>query len=550
MSYLVLARKYRPQTFDEVLGQESITRILKNAITQDRVAHAFLFSGPRGVGKTTMARILAKSLNCQSYDEPTTEPCGTCGACTDIAASSAVDVLEIDGASNTGVDNIRELRETVRYMPASHRYKIYIVDEVHMLSVAAFNALLKTLEEPPPHVKFMFATTEPHKLPATILSRCQRYDFHRVPLTTIIDHLRNICEKEGVSLPDGALAVIAREAEGSVRDSLSLLDQVTSFGGEDLSEEDVLRILGVVDRTTVSSICSAVLARDPESALEALSRSDEVGHDIKQLSKELLRWFRNLVVIKIAKEPDRLVDLPDHELEQMRGIAAEHSLETIERLFDMLARFDEELARAGRPGMLLEMTLVKMALMPPLVPVSELVARLEELEHGLHSGGFVPPAEGNSSQGGPLFSGTPSAAASQGPGGGDAKADSCGEDATWDDFLAFVEKNDGKIHGFLAKGRFAGRSGREWRLNFPANSPIMERLKGNRNSGAIAGLMKKCFGDGHRLVIGEDVDAGPAAPKTNQYKEEQDKRQEAMEDQVVHYLLEKLGGDIEEIKIK
>jgi len=549
LSYLVLARKWRPQTFAEILGQEAVVQTIQNAIKQNRVAHAFLFSGPRGVGKTTLARVLSKALNCQSFDQPTITPCGHCSACVEITAGSAVDVLEIDGASNTSVDNVRELRETVRYMPASCRTKIYIIDEVHMLSQSAFNALLKTLEEPPSHVVFMFATTEAHKIPATILSRCQRYEFHRVGAPLLVTHLENICGQEGIRLPEGSLRVIAREAEGSVRDALSLLDQVTSFGTEGLSEDEVLRILGVVDRTLVSAICKAVLEGDAAAALDELARADESGHDMKQLARELTRWFRNLMVVKLAKDPERLLDVPDQELGLLKEAAASRNLETVERHFDQLARLGEELGRAGAPRLMMEMTLVRMALTPPLVPMEELIARMGELEERLRQGAPESAPAAKAQPAGaeaPLFSSEPAKAApaAQPETGGTESA------LTWEGFMGFVEKKDQKLHALLAAGVFSGLSGREWRLSFPAGHFLLERLKGERNAARVKELMTECFGEGHRLVITEDTAPAAGPPRANRLQEEDKRRREAMDDPLIQALQNKLGGEIEEIKTK
>ncbi len=281
MSYLVLARKYRPQTFEEIVGQEHVTRTLANAFAKGRVHHAFLFCGARGVGKTTAARVLAKALCCEHG--PSSTPCGTCDACRTIADGTAVDYFEIDGASNNGVDDIRELRDGVRYQPAQLRRKIYVIDEVHMLSVAAFNALLKTLEEPPPHVTFIFATTEVHKIPVTILSRCQRYDFKLVPSSMLRAHVTGILEKEGIAAEPGAVALVAREAGGSVRDALSLLDQVIAYtGAETISEARAADVLGVADRGLLGALLEAVLGHDARGALvavdSALSRGVDVSH--------------------------------------------------------------------------------------------------------------------------------------------------------------------------------------------------------------------------------------------------------------------------------
>src|SRR5688572_2626787 len=261
MSYLVLARKYRPQTFSEVVGQEHVTRTLSNAFASGRVHHAFLFCGPRGCGKTTLARIVGKALNCEATDRPSAEPCGTCGACASINAGNAIDYQEMDGASNRGIDAIRELTDAVRYQPAILRKKVYVIDEVHMLTTEAFNALLKTLEEPPPHVTFVLATTEPHKLPNTILSRCQRYDFKLVPASRLAQHLQSIFAAEAISAEPGAVSLIVRESGGSVRDALSLADQVISYvGAAPVSEAQVAEVLGVADRALTRRLVGALAA--------------------------------------------------------------------------------------------------------------------------------------------------------------------------------------------------------------------------------------------------------------------------------------------------
>ena len=313
MSYLVLARKYRPQTFDEVVCQEHVTQTLTNAIGMGRVPHAVLFCGPRGTGKTTVARILAKAMNC--IEGPTKSPCNTCGSCVEITQGNAVDVFEIDGASNNSVEQIRELRENIKYMPAHCRYKIYIIDEVHMLSTAAFNALLKTLEEPPPHILFIFATTEPHKIPLTILSRCQRHDFKRVDSRSIAGHLKTLCFKEGFNIDEESLHTLSREAGGSMRDALSLLDQVIACSEGRLGTEQVMDILGIIDHRRLFDISNAIFQDDIPKVLDILDEIYDRGHDVKKLYSDILAHFRNLIVVKMGKSVEKLVDLPRHEID-------------------------------------------------------------------------------------------------------------------------------------------------------------------------------------------------------------------------------------------
>ena len=309
MSYLVLARKYRPTDFDNVIGQSHITDILKSAIESDRLAHAYLFCGPRGIGKTSCARILAKALNCQ--EGPTVKPCNTCAVCADITKGNSFDVLEIDGASNRGIDEIRALRENVKFAPNYSRYKVYIVDEVHMLTTEAFNALLKTLEEPPPHVKFIFATTEPNKLPATIISRCQRFDFKRISVQTTLTLLTEISKKEKVNIAQEALFAIARASKGSLRDALSILDQISALNDRTIGAEDVFSMLGIVETDLLFRLVDALGQKDCIEALKILESITEKGKDIRQMGRDLIEHFRHLMVIKIGgKSLGKLIDYP------------------------------------------------------------------------------------------------------------------------------------------------------------------------------------------------------------------------------------------------
>ena len=397
MAYLVLARKYRPTLFADLVGQEHIVRTLDNAIALDRVHHAFLFTGARGVGKTTTARVFARALNCTKG--PTTTPCGECGPCRDILAGSAPDVLEIDGASHTGVDHVRDLLESVRYLPASGRYKIYVIDEVHMLSTAAFNALLKTLEEPPPHVKFVFATTEPHKIPITILSRCQRFDFRRVSVAKLVAHLRRILEQENVILGSGALTAVARQAEGSVRDALSLLDQVLSYGGATPDDSQVLEALGVIDGQTVFALCDALLARDAAAMLRVVSEVDARGHDLSELAAHLAEHLRDAAVVKSVQTlTPEFLDRSSGEIESIKAQAELRSQTDLQQLFVHVLQVAQDVARSSMPRISLEMGLLRLFEMTPTADLSTLVARLDSL-----LGNVPPPGPGAPA---PVTSGT------------------------------------------------------------------------------------------------------------------------------------------------
>lgn len=402
MSYLVLARKYRPQSFQDLIGQEHVTTTLANAIAQNRVAHAFLFTGVRGVGKTTSARILAKCLNCLGEDGkatgPTATPCQKCAACVEIAAGVDMDVQEIDAASYNGVDEVRRLQEGLAFRPARDRFKIYIVDEVHMLSNAAWNAFLKTLEEPPPHVKFIFATTEVHKVPVTILSRCQRYDFKLVSAKQIGARLKDVIGRETLQADDGAVSILAREAAGSMRDAMSLLDQVIAFGSTKISAEDVAKVLGVADREILGKLAGAVLGGDPAGALEVLDAVSRQGFDLVHVCRDLLRHLRNIIVAKVCTDTQarELLDLADEEVADVMALAAKHEVDDLTRLFSGLSKGFDEIVKSGQVRSALEITLVRLARRPPLLPLDELLVRLGDLEKRLASGAPPPPRGGGS----------------------------------------------------------------------------------------------------------------------------------------------------------
>lgn len=387
MAYLVLARKYRPQTFEDVVKQDHVTLTLKNAIASNRMAHAVLFSGPRGTGKTTVARILAKAMNCEKGPAPV--PCNNCKSCRDITSSGAVDVYEIDGASNNGVEQVRELRDNIKYMPAYSRYKIYIIDEVHMLSTAAFNALLKTLEEPPAHVLFIFATTEPHKIPLTILSRCRRHDFRRISIEAITDHLETICKKENFDIEKESLNLMAREAGGCMRDALSLLDQVMTCSEGGLVRDQILNIMGVIDRKLIFDLTDGILAADVPEILVVLDEIYDRGQDMKKLYSDLLEHFRNLLVVKLAKNLDKLVDVPKHEMKMMADQVSRVTPSHVAQLFDILFREEPTMRFSAQPKMALEMALIRMCQIKPVLSIDEVIEKLDSLKNAVDSGSAI-----------------------------------------------------------------------------------------------------------------------------------------------------------------
>ncbi len=368
MSYLVLARKWRPQIFEDLVGQKPIARILKNAIAQNKVAHAYVFSGPRGVGKTTTARILAKALNC--IEGPTPEPCGKCQSCIEIADGSSMDVSEIDGASNTGVDNIRDLRERVRYAPSGSRYKVYIIDEAHMLSTSAFNALLKTLEEPPPHVIFVLATTEPKKIPSTVLSRCQHLPFRRILSQKIKERLKFISETDGIKITDSALEMISRASDGSMRDSLTILDQVASFS-ENITESDIKDLLGITDVKTLLQISSSIIEGDRKGIINIISELTNTGTDLKIFTKDLLQFIRNLLIAKITDETENVVDLSEEEAVAINKLKNKTSEEHMAVILSEMIKAEPWIRSAFYPRVAIEMTLIRLSMLSHLKSVNE-----------------------------------------------------------------------------------------------------------------------------------------------------------------------------------
>ena len=382
MSYLVLARKWRPQKFDDVIGQPHVARTLQNAVTSGRIAHAYLFTGARGVGKTSVARILAKALNCERG--ASAHPCNECSNCREVTQGNAIDVLEIDGASNRGIDSIRELRETVRYRPAKGRYKIYIIDEVHMLTSEAFNALLKTLEEPPERVVFIFATTEPHKIPATILSRCQRFDFRRIPTSMLVKHLLNIAAQEKMELSESVIYSIAREADGSMRDAQSLLEQLLAFSGDGMDDTEILDILGVVDRQSVHKVGHAILTGDVRACLEAVEDLYRRGTDSKRFCRQLCDHFRNLLFFSMdgAREEGGAlwIDLPEEEREALREEAELTSPESLYLYFQMVIKGEDEIRRSSMPRAALEMMLLRLTQLPRLESLDALLHKLSSFD--------------------------------------------------------------------------------------------------------------------------------------------------------------------------
>ncbi len=373
MSYLVLARKWRPQTFDDLIGQEPVCRILKNAIKQNKVSHAYIFSGPRGVGKTSAARILSKALNCETG--PTDNPCGNCLSCRSVSSGSGVDVIEIDAASNTGVENIRDLRERVKYAPSFGSYKIYIIDEAHMLSTSAFNAFLKTLEEPPAHIVFVLATTEPRKIPLTVLSRCQHFSFKRISHSKIRERLEFISKSEGMKVSASAIELIARAADGSMRDSLTILDQLLSFSNE-ITESDVKDLFGFTDVEILSHLVSAVIDGDRRIIIGIISRLTDSGADMKIITRDLLLFIRKLLILKITREEEDTIDFTEKELKELNLLGHKTSEEHIALLFSELLKAEPYIRNAYYPRAAFEIALIKLSLLSHFKSIDEAIRHI------------------------------------------------------------------------------------------------------------------------------------------------------------------------------
>jgi len=360
LDYQVSARKYRPGTFDDVIGQPHVVQTLVNSVTTKRIAQAYLFSGTRGVGKTTVARILAKALNCEQG--PTGKPCGTCSNCLEIAQGTSVDVMEIDGASNTSVDDVREIRENVKFAAFRGKYRVYIIDEVHMLSNSAFNALLKTLEEPPPHVVFIFATTEIHKIPATILSRCQHYNFRRIARTEIIERLRHVVDQDKIVIEERSLMALARASEGSMRDGLSLLDQAVAFGGKTIVHTDLEALLGAVPQELVRAMIQAITAQESAAALRVLAQLLDQGHDLRAYCAEVVEYLRNMLVVSVVTSPQAwqgLIEASAEDLAQMAADARSFSPELLQELFAIFTQAEDSLRLSAHPRFVLETAAVR-----------------------------------------------------------------------------------------------------------------------------------------------------------------------------------------------
>ncbi|MCP4371779.1 MAG: DNA polymerase III subunit gamma/tau [Deltaproteobacteria bacterium] len=563
MSYLVLARKYRPQTFEEVVGQGHITRTLANAISTDRVAHAILFSGPRGTGKTTVARILAKTMNCKRGSAPI--PCNECRSCNEITLGRAVDVFEIDGASNNSVDQIRELRENVRYMPAHSLYKVYIIDEVHMLSTSAFNALLKTLEEPPSHVMFIFATTEPNKIPTTILSRCQKYDFRRISLESMSKRMSFICSKERIDIEDESLELIAREADGSMRDALSLLDQVMACLEGTITKDRIVDILGVIDRKNLFAISSAILSKNIPLILDILDDIYTHGHDMKKLYSDLTEHFRNLLVVKMGKKINKLVDLPAHEIDlmidQVNNISEVYFNQVLNILFD-----EEETIRfSAQPKIALEMAFIKMFQIKPALSIDELIDKLDTLKRetlpvqkkelfetqarfGYGKNKIEPELkpQGNKEKQPDTPDRQQDIKGSKSPESDTISNSSYDLDSTWQQLFEIILKNHPSLAANLAKCTLKSLADDSLEIEVNGNVFNAQMVRRSKNMTILEKICKDFFSKNMKIIITEKIDS----KNTRDKKERNNQlKKKALSHPLITDALEVFNGNVVDVKI-
>ena len=502
MSYEVFARKYRPQTFDDLVGQTHVSRTLKNAVAQNRLAHAYLFVGPRGVGKTSTARILAKSLNC--VKGPTVTPCGVCDNCREIAAGNSLDVIEIDGASNNSVEDVRQLRDNVRYAPAKGRYKIYLIDEVHMLSQAAFNALLKTLEEPPPHVKFIFATTEPQKVLPTILSRCQRFDLHRIPANLIAQHLQFIAGKEKITLEPAAAHAIARGAEGGLRDAESMLDQLVAFCGEKIGENDVLNVFGFTSEQTVADLTGQILRGETPGALDLLYQQSESGKDMMRLMADLIAYLRDLLVFKA--KPDALKEDVDPDVQ--KSLATHAELIATDRLLELIDQFaaaESRMKWVPNKKLHFEVAIIKAIQSLGQATLDEVIEKLGELGDGkavVGSGdaGYDKPDSARVTESPPKYKAEPN-----------ADVDPA---RLWELLTAKIPSQKAFLRSSAAAAHVLGIEGRNFQLGFsPDDKATMEFLGTQANRKFLESLLHEITGKdlSVKLSVHDDLPSKHAA---------------------------------------
>lgn len=557
MSYQVLARKWRPQTFEEVVGQKHVSQTLKNAIKQGKIAHAFLFTGERGVGKTSLARILAKALNCHSTPQPTDVPCNTCPSCVEITTGCSMDVLEIDGASNTGVDDVRILRENVRYKPARDRYKIYIIDEVHMLSKPAFNALLKTLEEPPPHTVFMFATTEPEKIPDTIISRCLRFDLKRIAIQEIIIHLERLLKAEQIHISKRGLFLIARAAEGSMRDAQSLLDRILAYCHDEIKDTDIEELLGRVDRSYLYKITEAIAAKNPVACLTIFNTVYESGFDLRQFYYAYLEHLRDLMVVKVSNGPVSWMDMPENELAEVVRLAQTLSIEHLQRIFRLWFTAESDINQSPLPKVALEMCLLEMIHAQQSIPIEEVLEKLEALQQNfigtsaMTGQTWQPPSKAPVPELKPVAKKNPAVSGCSTSAGADEscvqeqeekasqKSDAAG-------FLEFVRQRDVPLASKLEQGSIRLQGEAELIIELPAF--FLETIRERETENKIKKLCEEFFKKAMAIKVVPVKKAHLHKESRTPNLDRKKKVHDALHNPLIQKLVETFDGKIVEIK--
>jgi DNA polymerase-3 subunit gamma/tau len=558
MPYVVLARRGRPQLFASVVGQEHVTQTLLNAINSGRIAHAYLFTGPRGVGKTTVARLFAKAVNCKTKEQ--SEPCNKCSICTEISSGRSIDVIEIDAASNRGIDEIRELRENVKFAPVSTEYKVYIIDEAHMLTIEAFNALLKTLEEPPHHVIFILATTEPLKIPATILSRCQRFDFLRLTRIEIIDRLDKLLKQDGLSVDEEVLSLIAENADGALRDAESILDQALSFSNGELKIEEISRFLGLGSYQLLDSLMENIIKNDGAKSLEALDALANHGADMPQCLKKLVSYFRDLMIHKI--NPD-LIDISESRLQRLSELSKSISVERIMKIVRILTQTESDIKQFGYERLNFELALVRLTrLTDDSIPLAKVLGKLQEIETKLHSGIFALPDTN-------LATGIKtSAVAAESGSSGDSAMTASTEIIESGDELSELKESDPlstkwtyiqnkikgkcspKLHAILKEANIISVDDSTLTIDFePKFKYHREELEDSNSKKQIESALSEVMGKAMKLVVSSlKVSSNESSPVEEAPSTQKDMRQDAMQDEFVKLVLDVFNGRIIEVR--
>lgn len=563
MSYLVLARKYRPQTFEDVVAQKHITSTLQNAIKQKRFSHAYLFTGTRGTGKTTTARLLAKALNCEKG--PTPIPCNECEHCKQITTCSSLDVIEIDAASNTGVDNIRDLRESISYTPASSRYKVYIIDEIHRLSGNAFDALLKTLEEPPAHVIFIFATTDPQKLPATILSRCQRYDFRRIPFRDMTAALKNLAEKENIKIDDDALGLIAQKGDGSLRDAQSIFEQVIAYSDKEITRDAIAESLGLVDLDLLFSLTECITNKDSATALKLVEEMFATGVDISQFIADFQEHFRKILIVNTSESPDEYLTVSDYFMEKYLALKGKFTENDIFRIVKMLSDLQLDLKAGADPAIFLEVAILRLVKMESSVLLEDVLKKISELSESSGAPDLFSstpksnPGNPGKNPGNPqasYTSGSPAVAEKILPRKEDDRPDP-GPQAraatpfTWNDFVERVKNEKPMLGQFLGYGELTRMDKDAVELTFLANGVTYhQHIAKRENQRILEKHMQIVFGKSLRLITKVDKSRLPednGEAKDRNYDMTPEELSEKNPE--LKKIADSLGGEIRSIKM-